>query len=187
MIFEKKRLIVLAVILMFSFAGGLATAQSDLQKAVVSLKGVDALYVKVSNLDPNLKEILAKESITEAVLRSEIERKLESAGIKTVVEELVRKTGKENYLFLKIEIATVELKNEYIKIADSTKLPPKKFLYRLRLEFRQEVALTRNADIKVMATTWMKDDFGYRRLNVIHESVLTLTDVFVQDFLSTNR
>lgn len=83
MIFKKKRLIVLAVILMFSFTGGLATAQSDLQKAVISLKGVDALYVKVS--------------------------------------------------------------------------------------------------------TWMKDDFGYRRLNVIHESVLTLTDVFVQDFLSTNR
>ena len=47
--------------------------------------------------------------------------------------------------------------------------------------------LARNEGIKVMATTWMKDDFGYRRLSVIHESALSLTDIFVQDFLSENR
>lgn len=183
----KRRLITVISFIWVFCCIGTAAAQSDLLKASASLKGVDALYIRVSNLDPDLRETLTKESMTEAVLRSEIERKLESSGIKVEAEELFRKTGKENHLFFKIEIAAIQLKPERVKIAESTKMPPKKFSYRLRLEFRQEVALTRNMDIKVMATTWMRDKFGYRGLEDIRTAALSLTDMFVQDFLSENR
>ncbi len=186
MVLKEMRLMGVIIAVLFIIAGT-ALAQQESQASSMSLKGAEALYVKVSNLDPDLKERLSKESITEAILRSEIERRLKAKGIKAMAEEQFRKTGKENCLYLKIEIAAIEPKSEYIKIADSTKLPPTKFIYRLRLEFRQEVALARNAGIKVMATTWMKDDFGYRRLSLIHDAALSLTDMFIQDFLSENR
>lgn len=182
----KKIATVTALLLLICLSAS-ASAQQALNNATLSLTGAEGLYVRVSDLDPDLKEVLIKESISEMILRSEIERKLESAGIRAEPEELFRKTGRENCLFLKMEISTLELNQTAIKIADGAKLPQTKFMYRLRLEFRQEVSLARDAGMKVMAITWMRDDFGYRRLEAIHRSALSLTDIFVQEFQAANR
>jgi len=157
---------------------------------VSSLYGVDSMFVKVSDLDPEIQKELKKGGLDLRLLNYVIERKLENAGIRVLSDDEYQSHQQKNMLFLKLQILPQELIQKHIYSVDGVRLPKSgpenRYLYMTRLEFHQSVFLQQNPDIKVLAVTWGTDSLGYRRLLRIQEDINGLVDAFISDFKIAN-
>jgi hypothetical protein len=157
---------------------------------VSSLRGIDSIYVKVSDPDPEMQKELKKGGLNFSLLNYVIEQKLENVGIHVLSDDEYRTSQQKNMLYLNLQILPQELMQKHIYTVDGVKVPKSgpenKYLYMIRLEFHQSLSLSQNADIKVLAVTWGMDTFGLRRLKRIQEEVNGLADAFVNDFKIAN-
>ena len=64
--------------------------------------------------------------------------------------------------------------------------PKKKYVYAIRLNFRQPVSILRAPSIQSMAITWQTEAVGMRRLLEIRLVIYNAVDVFIEAFLSEN-
>jgi hypothetical protein len=63
----------------------------------------------------------------------------------------------------------------------------KKYVYAIRLNFRQMVLFPRDPALKALAITWQTESVGFRRLALIREDVMNVIDVFIEAYLSENH
>ena len=63
----------------------------------------------------------------------------------------------------------------------------KKYVYAIRLNFRQMVLVPRDPALKVLAITWQTESVGFRRLTLIREDLINVIDVFIEAYLSENH
>lgn len=104
----------------------------------------------------------------EAAQRSELEGIL-NVRIKFVEPEPARKTFQD-------------LNGSSIENIDSKK----RYLYAIRLNFRQIVMIPRYPDLKPLSITWQTESEGWRRLAMIRDDVMNTVEVFMEAYLSEN-
>jgi hypothetical protein len=63
----------------------------------------------------------------------------------------------------------------------------KKYIYAIRVNFRQTVMIPRYPDLKTQAITWQTESAGLRRLSKIRDDVMNEIDVFIEAYLSENH
>jgi len=63
----------------------------------------------------------------------------------------------------------------------------KKYVYAIRLNFRQMVLFPRDPVLKVLAITWQTESVGFRRLTLIREDLMNVIDVFIEAYMSENH
>ena len=64
--------------------------------------------------------------------------------------------------------------------------PKKKYVYAIRLNFRQQTYLRRNPAASIYAITWQTESVGFRRLMLIRKDLENVVNVFIEAYLSEN-
>jgi len=163
---------------------------SDDSKARSTLRRLEAVYVQVATLDPELKKEFQKEGLTEELLQIGIGRRLEAAGIKVIPEEDFGKSDPKRILCINVQILTPEALTKYGYSVEGQQISKservERYVYRVDVEVRQTVSLVRDPTIKELAATWSTGSFGFRRLSRIKEDVNDQVDAFINAYLAVN-
>ena len=162
----------------------------DKAKDRATLRGIQAVSVKVHSWEPEWREELKKVGLEESALQTLIEHKLEKAGIPVILEEAAQRSETEGILNIRLKFAEPEIARKTYQDLDGTAVEKtdtkKKYIYAIRLNFRQTVVIPRHPDLKAQAITWQTESLGFNRLSLIRDDVMNVTDVFIEAYLSEN-
>ena len=155
-----------------------------------SLLGIKTVVVRVHTFERDWASELAKAGLTESVLQATIERQLEKSAIAVIPEEASKRTETEGILNVRVDLLDPEppqktfltAKEEEIKRFD----PKKKYVYAIRLTFRQQASLRRNPAATIYAITWQIESVGLKRLTLIRKDLENVVNVFIEAYLSEN-
>jgi hypothetical protein len=163
----------------------------DRAKDRVTLRGIQAVIVKVHSWEPEWRGELKKVGLEESYLQSLIERKLEKAGIPVLPEEAAKRSETEGILNIRMKLLEPEGARKIYTAIDENQIEKvdtkKKYVYAARLNFRQMVLFPRNPALKALAITWQTESVGFRRLTLIREDVMNMIDVFIEAYMSENH
>jgi hypothetical protein len=152
-----------------------------------TLRGLEGVYVKIDNIEFDIRKELVKASLTEEGLQMAIERRLEAAGIKVVSDETFRKSDCAGMLYVYIQILMPEASARHVYTVEGEQIAKpqkdKKYFYRVDIELRQRVFLARDTNVKALSSTWSTGSMGFRRLERIRVDVLGQVDMFAQAYL----
>jgi hypothetical protein len=184
------RQFVFAVFFLTLLSPGTFCLADDRAKDRATLRGIQTVIVKVHSWEPEWQGELAKVGLEESTLQSLIEHKLEKAGIPVLPEEAAPRSETEGVLNIRMKFAEPEparktfqdLNGSAIEKIDSKK----RYLYAIRLNFRQIVIIPRYPDLKAQAITWQTESIGLRRLALIRDDVMNAVEVFMEAYLSEN-
>jgi hypothetical protein len=155
-----------------------------------SLRGIKTVVVKVHTFEREWAAELAKPGLTEAVLQATIERQLEKSGITVIPEEASKRSETEGILNVRVKFLDPEPPKKTFLTAEEDEIkrfdPKKRYVYAIRLNFRQPVALRRNPQATIFAITWQTESLGMRRLALIREDFENVVNVFIEAYLSEN-
>ncbi|NNL75620.1 MAG: hypothetical protein HKO68_04705 [Desulfobacterales bacterium] len=155
-----------------------------------TLKGIQSVFVRVHSWELEWKQELKQAGMEESILQSLIEQKLEKSGIPVIPEETAKKLETEGSLNIRMQIIEPEPAKKIYKTWNENEIAiidiKKKYIYAIRLNFRQMVLFPRNPALKSQAITWQTDSVGFRRLSLIREDVLNVIDFFIEAYLSEN-
>ena len=184
-----KRAIVFFLI--FLFLGSFCQAD-DWARDRATLRGIQSIIVKVRPLSAEWQAELEKVGLSESVLQSSIEQQLQKAGIQVLAEETANQTAFEGYLNVRLQFVDYEpVKKTFLSLDDKEEKiekvdTKKKYIYAIRLNLRQLVALKRDPFANVFSITWQSDSVGLRRLAFIKDHIKTQVDVFIEAYTSEN-
>ena len=157
-----------------------------------TLQGIQAVVVKVHAVEAEWQTELEKVGLSENVLESEIERQLENAGIRVLPDEASTRSEFEGILNVRLrfsdpepakkQFSRLDKKGETIEKVDAKK----RYVYAIRLNLRQLVALKRNPSAEAFSITWQAESVGMRRLIYIREDIKNLVDRFIEAYTSEN-
>lgn len=157
-----------------------------------TLRGIQSIIVKVHPSEAEWHAELEKVGLSESVLQSSIEQQLQKAGIQVLAEETSNQSAFEGILKVRLKFVvpepakktflSLDEKQEKIEKVDTKK----KYVYAIRLNLRQLVALKRDPSAKAFSITWQAESVGMRRLTYIREDVKNLVDVFIEAYTSEN-
>jgi len=188
---NKLRRIIFAAFFVALFFPGSFCQADDRARDRATLRGIQAVIVRVHSWEPGWREELKKVGLEEDNLQSLIEHKLEKAGIPVLPEEASKKTETEGILNIRMKFLDPEPARKTYKTLDENEVEKidtkKKYIYAIRLNFRQIVFLARDSDSKTLAITWQTESVGFRRIAQIREDVMNVIDVFIEAYLSENR
>lgn len=186
----KRRLFTLACVCLVSGYMSTYGRADDRATDRATLRGIQAVVVKVHSWEPEWRAELEKVGMSESLLQSLIEQRLANAGIQVVAEEAADKSEALGILNVRMAFLAPEPAKKTFEISSGEKFerldPNKKYIYAIRLNFRQPVALLRAPAVQSRAITWQTESVGMRRLAAIREDVNTAVDVFIAAFLSEN-
>jgi len=170
MIQNKKRCIVLLVILgAFIISDPYAHAQDD-ETTRPTLRGLQGIFVYVEPLDPQIEQ----SGLIKSQIQTDTESQLKSAGIRVSTREDFLKGFGRPYLYINVNISM--LKTQITR-----------YLFYLRIELNQEVLLVRAPHTKVSTVTWSTGGWGIDfSLDNIRQTVRTQVDKFVSAYLTEN-
>jgi len=155
-----------------------------------TLRGIQEVIVKVHSWEPEWRGELKKVGLEESTLQSLIEGKLEKAGIAVIPEEVAHRSETEGILNIRMKFAEPEPSQKTYQDIDGSGIEKidtqKRYIYAIRLNFRQIVFIPRNPDLKSLAITWQTESVGFSRLSLIREHVMNVIDVFIEAYLSEN-
>jgi hypothetical protein len=155
-----------------------------------SLRGIKAVAVRVHSFDQDWASELAKAGLTEAALQASIERQLQKSGIPVVAEEAFKNTGIGGILNVRMKFLDPEPPKKTFLIGEEEKIerfnPKKRYVFAIRLNFRQPASLRRNPEAEVFAITWQTESVGLRRLALIREDFENVVNVFIEAYLFEN-
>jgi len=189
MVLQKQ--IIIVTLFFISVSINSICQADDKAKDRATLRGIQSVIVKVQTWEPEWRGELKKAGLEESYLQSLIERKLEKAGIPVLPEETAKRSETEGILNIRMKflepergrkIYTTPDENEFEKL--DTK---KKYVYAMRLNFRQMVLFPRNSALRPLAITWQTESLGFRRLTLIREDMMNVIDVFIEAYLSENQ
>ena len=156
-----------------------------------TLRGIQTVKVKVHSWEPEWRAELKKAGLEESYLQSLIEQKLEKAGIRVLPEEAAKRSETEGVLNIRMKFVEPEAARKIYTTLDENQIEKvntkKKYVYAIRLNFRQMVSLARDPALKALSITWQTESVGFRRLTLIREDVMNVIDVFIEAYLSENR
>lgn len=177
-------------VLLFFLIPALICRADDRARDRASLRGIKTVVVRVHTFEREWASELAKVGLTEAVLQASIERQLEKSGIAVVPEEASMGTGTEGILNVRTKFLDPEPSKRVFLTAEEEKTerfdPKKRYVYAIRLNFRQPVSLLRNPEATIFAITWQTESVGFRRLALIREDFENLVNVFIEAYFSEN-
>lgn len=155
-----------------------------------SLRGTKTVVVKVHTFERDWAPELAKAGLTESFLQASIERQLEKSGITVITEEASKGTETEGVLNVRVKFVDPEPPKKTFITAEEEEIqrfdPKKRYVYAIRLNFRQLASLRRNPDTTISAITWQTESVGMRRLAAIREDFESVVNVFIEVYLSEN-
>jgi plasmid maintenance system killer protein len=189
MVFKKQIIIVTLFLLSVSISS--ICQADDKAKDRATLRGIQSVIVKVHSWDPEWSGELKKVGLEESYLQALIERKLEKAGIPVLPEEAARRSETEGVLNVRMKFLEPESAKKIYTTPDETEFEKpdtkKKYVYAIRLNFRQVVLFPRDSALRPLAITWQTESLGFRRLTLIREDMMNLIDVFIEAYLSENQ
>jgi hypothetical protein len=157
-----------------------------------TLRGIQSIIVKVHPVESEWRAELEKVGLSESVLQSSIEQQLQKAGIQVLAGEASNQSAFEGILSVRLKFVahepakktflSLDDKEEKIETADTKK----KYIYALRLNLRQMVALQRDSSVKAFSITWQAESVGLRRLALIKDDIKSQVDVFIEAYASEN-
>jgi len=156
-----------------------------------SLHGVKTVVVKVHTFERDWAAELEKSGLKESVLQAAIERQLEKSAIAVIPEEASKRTETEGILNVRLRLLDPEPAQKTFLTATEEEIkrvdPKKKYVYAIRLNFRQQASLRRNPDKTIFAITWQTESVGFRRLALMREDLENVVNVFIEAYLSENQ
>ena len=112
------------------------------------------------------------------------------AGVPVILEEAAKRSDTEGILNVRIRFVEPEPAKKAYQDLDGSSVEKtdtkKKYIYAIRVNFRQIVVIPRYPDIKAQAITWQTESAGFRRLSLIRDDVMNVIDVFIEAYLSEN-
>jgi hypothetical protein len=157
-----------------------------------TLRGIQSIIVKVHPLPAEWHAELEKLGLSESVLPSSIEQQLQKAGIQVLAEEDSNQPAFEGFLNVRLQFVDYEpAKKTFLSLDDKQEKiekvdTKKKYIYAIRLNLRQLVALKRDSSANVFSITWQTESVGLRRLALIKDDIKRQVDVFIEAYLSEN-
>lgn len=166
-----------------------ATAQKSEEMARLnSLRNIKAVRVQVADFAADFKAEFNKAGLTEGLIETMTERRLEDAGIKVIQEFEPDLNAQTGMLMLSIQAHSpvsarrFTMTGEGIEFSSPGGQPP--YLYLIRIELREKVVLTRDPSVDLTVATWSADTFGIRRLSRLTQVIDELTNQFIQAYRS---
>ena len=106
-------------------------------------------------------------------------------------EEAAKRSDTEGILNIRLKFSEPERAKKMYTTPDENEFEKvdtkKKYVYAIRLNFRQMVSFPRDPALKSLAITWQTESIGFRRLTLIREDMMNLIDVFIEAYLSENH
>ena len=190
MVLRKKMMIMMALFCISVSLTSIAMAD-DRARDRATLRGIQSVIVKVHTWEPEWSAELKKVGLKESYLQSLIEQKLEKAGIPVLPEEAAKRSETEGILNLRMKLLEPEVARKIYTTPDENQIEKvdtkKKYVYAIRLNFRQMVLFVRDPALKALSITWQTESVGFRRLALIREDVMNVIDVFIEAYLSENH
>ena len=186
----KKQMIIITFFSISVYLTSIAPAD-DRARDRATLRGIQSVIVKVHSWEPEWSAELKKVGLEESYLQSLIERKLEKAGITVLPEEAAKRSEAEGILNIRMKFLEPEGTRKIYTTLDENEIEKidtkKKYVYAIRLNFRQMVLFPRDPALKALAITWQTESLGFRRLAPIREDLMSVIDVFIEAYLSENH
>lgn len=179
----------------FCFSNGAACLPcraDDKARDRETLRGIQAVVVIVHPAEPEWQAELAKIGITASTLEALIEQQLNKADIPVLSMEAANRTEYEGVLNVRLKFLDPEpVKNQFPALDKKEDIiekvdMKKRYLYAIRLNLRQLVALQRDPSYKVFSITWQTESVGMRSLTFIRKDIKKLVDSFVYAYTSEN-
>jgi len=188
--FKRTRSIYLRIILTITLLPVLVCRADDRATDRASLRGIKTIVVKVHTFERDWASELAKADLTESFLLASIERQLEKAGIALVPEEASRRTDTEGILVVRVKFMDPEPPKKTFITAEEKEIqrfdPKKRYVYAIRLNFRQPASLRRTPEATISPITWQTESVGMKRLAMIRKDFEDVANVFIEAYLSEN-
>jgi hypothetical protein len=141
-------------------------ADEELSRA--TLRGLKGVYVAVEDLDPEIE----RDGLTRDQIHSDVELKLQQAGIKVLSKEEWKREKGSPYLYVNAHI---------MKVMNGV------YIFNITTEFIQEVRLVRNSDIKAPAAIWSAETLGISdHVRDVRDPARDRVDKFISAYLSVN-
>jgi len=189
MVFKKQ--IIIVTLFLISVSIHSICQADDRAKDRATLRGIQSVIVKVHSWEPEWRGELKKVGLDESFLQSLIEHKLEKAGIPVLPEEAAKRSETEGILNMRMKFSEPEAMRKIYTTPDENEIEKvdtkKKYVYAIRLNFRQMVLFPRDPALKSLAITWQTESVGFRRLTLIREDLMNVIDVFIEAYLSENQ
>ena len=187
----KKQIIFIITLFSLSVSLNSIAPADDRARDRATLRGIQAVIVKVHSWEPEWSAELKKAGLEESYLQSIIEQKLTKAGIPVLPEEAAKRSETEGTLNIRMKFLEPEGARKIVTILDENQIEKldtkKKYVYAIRLNFRQMVLFPRDPAVKALAITWQTESVGFRRLTLIREDLMNVIDVFIEAYLSENH
>jgi hypothetical protein len=144
-------------------------AQDD-ENTRPTLRGIQGIFVYVEPLDSRIEEM----GLIRSQIQTDTELRLKLAGINVLTKEEFLKMNGHPYLYLNVNLSV--LKTQITR-----------YLFYIRIELNQEVALVRAPDTRVSTVTWSAGGWGIDfSLDNIRQTVKTQVDKFINAYLAEN-
>lgn len=180
------------VLFFIVFFGGSFSQADDRARDRATLRGIQSIIVKVHPVEAEWRAELEKVGLSESVLQASIEQQLQKAAIQVLAEEASSQSEFEGILNVRLKFVdpepakktflSLDEKQEKIEKVDTKK----KYVYAIRLNLRQLVALKREPSAAAFSITWQAESAGMRRLALIKDDIKSLVDIFIEAYISEN-
>ncbi|CAB1085445.1 hypothetical protein D1AOALGA4SA_12932 [Olavius algarvensis Delta 1 endosymbiont] len=162
----------------------------DRAKDRATLSGIKTIVVNVHTFEREWAPELTKAGLTESVLQASIARQLENAGLSVVREEASKRSETEGILNIRVKFVNPEPPKKTFTTAKEQEIlrfdPQKRYVYAIRLNFRQLASLRRNPEVTISAITWQTESLGMSRLAAIRQDFENVVNVFIEAYSSEN-
>ncbi len=187
---ERSKSFYWGIFLFVMFLPALVCHADDRAKDRATLRGIKTIVVKVHTFEREWASELTKAGLTESVLQATIERELEKDGLPVVPEEASKRNETEGVLNARVKFVNPEPPKKTFITAEEEEIqrfdPKKRYLYAIRLNFRQPASLRRNPEATISAITWQTESVGMRRLAEIRKDFENVVNTFIQAYSSEN-
>ncbi|OPY79851.1 MAG: hypothetical protein A4E65_01715 [Syntrophorhabdus sp. PtaU1.Bin153] len=139
-----------------------------------TLRGLPGVCVIVEDLQPGFKECARKSGLSSVQIEKKAIANIEKSGIKVLGREAWLKTPGRPLLYININTHDDRFR----------------FVYDIRIELRQIVAMEANPQIKTLASTWSLDmagTVGVQEPDIVGRNVAILVDRFISAYQSANK
>jgi len=137
-----------------------------------TLKGLKGVGVLVEKLAPEAESA----GLVRNQLQSDVESKLQKAGIKVLSKEESAKTPGEPYLYININLNTAKTESDI-------------YPYSIDILLIQKVSLLRDPKITTYATTWSTSgvgSIGKYILGQLPDNIKDIVDIFIKAYQAEN-
>jgi hypothetical protein len=149
----------------------------DAEASRETLKGLTGFYVLIEELNPNIAKYanVQKNNISTQQLKSQVESRLQKAGIRVLSWDEMMKTPERPMLYVSVNT------HEYEKFW---------YAYDIRVEVRQLVTLVSQPGKPISGATWSVNMTGVMNIGqllALYDNLGTLLDRFIQAYMAVNR